>query len=112
MAIQPIDLQTMYTSLEKLSKNVAFQQQGLPLQNSITEDVKTRKNGEERKTVQKTEEQKNTEIVKDRKEHDNSESESSSKKEKPKENKKIEEEITEYEEIKDPSLGQHIDISG
>ena len=38
MALHPIDLQTLYTQLENVSKGVAFQQQGLQLREAVQQD--------------------------------------------------------------------------
>lgn len=118
MAIQPIDLQTMYASLEKLSKDSTFQKQGMQLHKSMSEDVRTKKNGEQRQTVKKTEDPENNQSVKERKEHQNSQNtpldtqKKEEKKENPIKEQSEEESEKEYEQITDPSLGRRIDISG
>ena len=43
MAIAPIDLQTLYTQMDKVSKTVIQQQQGAALQNSMILDAKLQK---------------------------------------------------------------------
>ncbi|HZK19106.1 MAG TPA: hypothetical protein VFC68_00120 [Treponemataceae bacterium] len=113
MAIQPIDLQTMYASLAKVSKKVAFDQQGLQLKKSMNEDLKTQKQAEEQQTVQKTKDQENIQAVSENNEHTNSGQEMSSEKKESENNKQtLIEDTKEYEKIKDLTLGRHIDVSG
>ncbi|OJF77647.1 MAG: hypothetical protein BKP49_01325 [Treponema sp. CETP13] len=113
MAIQPIDLQTMYASLEKLSKDATFQKQGMQLHDSMSEEVKTKKNAEQSQTVKKTEDQENTQTVKERKDSQNSQGHNNMpQKEEKKVTTPTKETEKEYEQITDPSLGRRIDVSG
>ena len=113
MALHPIDLQTLYTQLENVSKGVAFQQQGLQLRDAVQQDNYGKQLTEKEKTVKEAaEEQSETVRVKDQHKR-NQDSESSMQKEK----KKSEDEQTFIEEkrqegIKDPRLGTLIDIQG
>ena len=110
MAIQPIDLQTLYSQLENVSKTVAHQQQGVHLNNAIQQDVKARQMAEEKTAVQKLQNDKNNiEAVKDRKKSFDQNNKSSKGKQ--------EKESSDQEEpvqvaFKDPNLGKYIDISG
>lgn len=52
MAIQPIDLQTLYSQLGNVSKTVAFQQQGVPLQNAIQQEEQTKRLQQKREAVE------------------------------------------------------------
>ncbi len=110
MAIQPIDLQTMYTSLEKVSKMTAAKQQGMQLQSAIQQDELTKRIQEKASTVEKTEmdEDEGLTHVKDRQKNSEADSHTSDEREEKKE-EQPEEHI---EVITDPFLGRHIDISG
>ena len=52
MGIQPIDLQTLYSQLGNVSKTVAFQQQGIPLQNAIQQEEQTKRLQQKREAVE------------------------------------------------------------
>ncbi len=108
MAIQPIDLQTMYSSLEKVSKMTGQKQQGIQLQSAIQQDELTKRIHEQSTTVEKAEmDDDGIAHVKDRKSNDN---ENQSFEEREEHKEELNEEKIEI--ITDPSLGQHIDISG
>jgi hypothetical protein len=108
MAIHPIDLQTMYTQMDSIARNVANQQQGVQLSQQLQENGKIQKMAEQAAMVHKTaddqakslnvkdESQKKSEGQKKGKEKDETEEE----KQKPKEN-----------EIRESYLGQHINIT-
>ena len=116
MAIQPIDLQTLYTQLEKIGKTQVQQQVAAQAEREA-EIVKNRNEAEKRiKTVKETD--AGNEIAgkvheKNGKQEKGGASESAAHKEPAKvsEDKK---EIVEpsKEVITDPALGTHIDISG
>ncbi len=108
MAIQPIDLQTIYTSLEKVSKITAQKQQAMQLQGAIQQEELTKRLQEKSTTVEKTDmDDEGPMNVKDRK---NGESESDTARER--EEKKDDPKEDVFQVITDPHLGQHIDISG
>ncbi len=108
MAIQPIDLQTMYSSLEKVSKMTAQKQQGIQLQSAIQQEELTKRVQEKASTVEKADmDDDGLSHVKDRK---NSDAEAQTSDEREEKNEEVVEE--KFEVIKDPNLGQHIDISG
>ena len=107
MAIQPIDLQTLYTQMDKVSKNVVQQQQQVQLHGSMEIADLVKKDLQKNSTVEKTEKQDEMASVKDKK-NSNEANENHSKKKK--ENESQENVIIEV--IKDPALGQIIDISG
>ncbi len=109
MAIQPIDLQTMYSSLEKVSKLTASKQQEMQLQSSIQQEENAKKIQAKATTVEKPDmdDEGPTHIKDQNKGSDENTSHAE------KEQQKEEEEIKEpMQVITDPSLGQHIDISG
>jgi hypothetical protein len=114
MAIQPIDLQALFTQVDKVGKNQASQREGLAIQQAL-QNIEMQRKTEER--VQSVNEVQDTgegiERVKDR-----------SPRKRPREdifNKGDDEKKTEEEEIQnekkvyiiqDPSLGRNIDLSG
>ncbi len=108
MAIQPIDLQTMYSSLEKVSKLTAQKEQGAQLQGAIQQEELTKRIQEKATTVEKTDmDDDGLSHVKDQKKGDNHNSSSGDREEKKDD---MPEEA--FQVITDPWLGQHIDISG
>lgn len=107
MAIQPIDLQTLYTQMDKVSKNVVQQQQQAQLQGSMQLDGLVKKDIQKSTTVEQMEKQESMSSVKDGHNSNNGKN-NSSKKHKSEE---TQEEIV-LEVIKDPALGKTIDISG
>ncbi len=108
MAIQPIDLQTMYSSLEKVSKLTAQKEQGIQLQGAIQQEELTKRIQEKTTTVEKADmDDDGLAHVKDQ---NNGESHGGSSGHRE-ENKEEAPEET-YQVITDPWLGQHIDISG
>lgn len=109
MAIQPIDLQTLYSQLETVSKTVAFQQQGVQLQNSIQQEEQSKRLQQKQQAVEAASANEEGPLaVKDRKNGNPQEQGSGGKKSESKE--KNDDDV--FEVIKDPVLGQHIDISG
>ena len=107
MAIQPIDLQTLYSQLETVSKTVAFQQQGMQLQNSIQQEEQSKRLQQKQQAVEAASANEEGPLaVKDRKGSSPQEQGSGDKKSEEKNDKTV------FEVIKDPRLGQHVDISG
>lgn len=111
MAIQPIDLQTMYTQLEKVSKMAAHQQQGLQLQKAIHQEEQAKRLQEKNQTVEKAiMDDEGLPVVADRNKNARPEEDEEGKNQT---NAQKDETIPEeFEVIKDPRLGQHIDVSG
>ena len=114
MAIAPIDLQTLYSQLDKVGKTYGNQAQALQMQNAITDVEKAKQQLEEQKKIASTAmpEEEDTQRVKDRQYRNPQNSEK-------KQNSESEEEIDEEKEQKpkrsifqDPNLGQHIDVIG
>ena len=105
MAIQPIDLQTIYSQMSNVAKNVAHQQNGNQLTQAMQENVAVQQEQERLSQVHKTaENEANTSQVKDEGHQNNSfQNQKKSKEEEP-EKKKL-------TEIRESFLGQNIDIS-
>ena len=114
MAIQPIDLQTLYTQIDKVGKQVAFQQQGQHLKNAVNNSEFEKQLIEKHKAVSEaTMEDSETGTVKERRNPNQQETSSNN------EQSKNQEETSEQEKnlnksnvINDPTLGRYIDISG
>ncbi|MGI5064769.1 hypothetical protein [Treponema putidum] len=112
MAIQPIDLQTLYAQMAKVGKQQGAEQQLV----SMVKDAQQQQNkidAEKRlSTVQivDSDNNENLRINKDGRspEEENKKEESSKKQTTP----QTEQEPDTEEYIKDPSLGQRVDISG
>jgi hypothetical protein len=112
MAIQPLDLQTLFTQVEKVGKNQAAQREGLQIQEAL-QQVQSQKKAEEQ--VQSVNEAQNAgdgaERIKDgtsrRQPHGEDEG-----REKPEDREKEPEKEDRENFIRDPSLGRNIDISG
>ena len=108
MAIQPIDLQTLFTQLDKVGKEQAAQKDGSAIQQAL-QGAQAQKKAEEQ--IQSVNEAQNmgegAERVKDR----------NTRKRQSDSGKRGHAETSEEEEpdaevIRDPSLGTHIDVSG
>ncbi|MGI5172184.1 hypothetical protein H0R92_01095 [Treponema sp. OMZ 840] len=110
MAIQPIDLQTLYSQLANVSKNVAFQQQGAQLQNAIQQEEHSKRLKEQHEAVEAAvNHDEGPGAVKNKSGGASPEKE---KKDKQKSGSDAQTDDKIMEVIKDPRLGQHIDISG
>ena len=108
MGIQPIDIQTLYTQMDKVSKDVVHQQQGASLQNAMVQDSRMKKEIEHKNIVSQTEKDEKSGSV-------NADGKSGSNGENQNQKKKAKSEIESSEElcvIKDPNLGKNLDISG
>jgi hypothetical protein len=110
MAIQPIDLQTLFTQLDKVAKTQTAQREGLALQQAI-QGVQIQRKTEEH--IQAVNETQNTgddgiEKVKDR---ESRQQDSSGGKKKKAGKNESEQEETPSPVLCDPRLGRNIDIS-
>jgi hypothetical protein len=110
MAIQPIDLQTLFTQMDKVAKSQNAQREGLAVQQAI-QGAQLQKKTEQQ--IRAVNEAQNTgddgaEKVKDKPQNNGGQGKSGG-------NKKKEQEKAEKEETKasiiDPRLGRNIDIS-
>lgn len=107
MAIQPIDLQTMYSQMNNVAKTVANQQQGTQLVNAMQESKIVRQNLENSAQVHKAadNEAKSGQVKADG--HGSSNKEGSDNKQK----KSDQEQSDKENVIRESFLGQHIDIT-
>jgi hypothetical protein len=107
MAIQPIDLQTMYTQLDTVAKAVTHQQQGMHLAASMHAEVKNMQETEKNTAVKElAPENEALNTINDGTSSGKQEPGSDKKKKEAKEAEVV------FESIKDPNLGTHIDILG
>jgi hypothetical protein len=115
MAIQPIDLQTLFTQLDKVGKNQAFEKDGLAIQQAL-QGIQMQKKTEDR--IQSVNEAQNTgdgaEGVKERerRKRDESAGKEDLRNEPGKEGGKGSAAEKALLIIRDPALGKNIDVSG
>lgn len=107
MAIQPIDLQTLYSQMDKVSKNVVQQQQYAQLHGSMELAGLVKKDAEKKEAIEKTQEQEGMAEIKDNNNSQNQEQKHSKKNQEEDQQPEVALEI-----IKDPALGNNFDISG
>jgi hypothetical protein len=112
MAIQPIDLQTLFTQLDKVGKNQAMQREGQQIQESIQQIQIQRKNEQNIQSVNQAQDLgEDAGTIKDEKRHGGRENESGAR-----QKQQEDDEFPAAEErrdlIRDPALGRNIDISG
>jgi hypothetical protein len=111
MAIQPIDLQTLFTQLDKVGKNQTAQKEGLQIQQALQGEQIQRKTDERIQSVNEADDTGDgAESVKDRSSRGNA-GEGKQKREENGE-KTDEESPGESRIFQDPDLGQNIDVSG
>jgi hypothetical protein len=111
MAIQPIDLQTLFTQMDKVGKDQSNQKEGLQVRQDV-HNIHQQQKQEQR--IQSVNEAQDTgqgaERIKDRNRKNNSGQDESSEKERENPEDEIEESKINF--VKDPALGQNIDVSG
>jgi hypothetical protein len=109
MAIQPIDLQTLFTQLDKVGKEQAANKDGAALQQALHGAQTQRKNEERIQSVNEAQDMGfGLKGVQDRSANKH-QGDSSGKRE---ETEQSEREKDGVEIIRDPALGKHIDVSG
>lgn len=112
MAIQPIDLQTLYSQMDKVSKDVAFQQKGVYLNRDVNQADQQKKIDEQHKAIEKAKkEETDADKVKERQEQASGQQGQSQQKKSEEQQEEPKPEV-QYNWITDPNLGSHIDISG
>ncbi|AEJ19663.1 hypothetical protein [Gracilinema caldarium] len=109
MAIQPIDLQTLFTQMDKVARQKSAEKEGLVLQQSLQGAVNLKKTEEKVRSVNETKEPEGgAERIKDNNARNRSQEEFPEKKEE----KKGPNEEKQIDVIQDPDLGKHIDVNG
>jgi hypothetical protein len=110
MAIQPIDLQTLFTQVDKVGKEQSNQKEGLQIQQSLQGAQEQRKTEERIRSVNESQDTgEGTERIKDRSGRQSQGQEGSGK---GRQDKPDPVEEPELAIIRDPSLGKNIDLSG
>jgi hypothetical protein len=112
MAIQPIDLQTLFTQIDKVGKMQTAQREGVALHQDIQGAQLQRKTEDNIKSVNETQNtgDDGAEKVKDR-EAKGQEKEGGGEKKKDARDDTLEEDKTQAVIFSDPRLGRNIDIS-
>ncbi|MDR0730978.1 MAG: hypothetical protein LBF63_04860 [Treponema sp.] len=109
MAIQPIDLQTLFTQVEKVGKTQAFQKDGTLIQQAIQSVETQRKTEENIRSVNEAQDTgRGTEEISDRNAHRHQSGEDEGRQGKEEE----EEEQTGASTFRDPALGNYVDFTG
>ena len=110
MAIQPIDLQAIFSQIDKVGKNQAVQREGQQIQEALQQAQTQKKMEENVHSVNQTHEMgKEAATIKDENRHGNHENHGGTGK---KNSEDENEEETKNALIRDPALGRNIDISG
>ena len=111
MAIQPIDLQTIFSQLDKVGKTQADQKEGVAIQQSLQTLVDAQRLQERIQSVNETQDpDQGAEKVKDRQGKKNTGQGASGKREESGEDETPQ--AAEIEVVRDPNLGKNIDVSG
>ena len=108
MAMQPIDLQTLFTQLDKVGKNQAQQREGLQIQAAL-QQVQSQKKAEAH--VQSVNEAQDLGYGALKITDENSQHQAQNSDREKKESEEAQEEPR-YTAFRDPTLGRNIDISG
>ena len=107
MALQPLDLQTLFTQIDKVGKMQMAQKEGAAIQQSLQNVHNQKKTEEQVQSVDDTKDTREGEKINDR---------NARKRSKDQENGrsggKNERDETEQKVFKDPHLGRKIDMSG
>lgn len=110
MAIHPIDLSTMYSQMDKVSKFNASVEQNIKMVNASNMNKTIQENLDKSKQVHETKNE-DADAAKVRPDGKNSQQQNLSQHEKKENDEQPEEPVRKTVEITDPLLGQHIDIS-
>jgi len=111
MAIQPLDLQPLFTQLDQIGKAQAGQREGLQLQATLQDTQMQKKTDQAVKTVREAgNEQAGLQAVDERERRRQGRGPGYGKD--GKDGKKREETEKEPVVLRDPALGNHLDISG
>jgi len=112
MAIQPIDLQTLFTQMDKVAKSQAFLREGQQMQDTIQQVESQRKLEENIQSVNETQDMgEEADKIKDDKRRGAHEQGKGFKGKKA-ESEELPAEEEKRDLIKDPALGWYVDISG
>jgi hypothetical protein len=114
MAITPLDLQTLFSQIENIGKEVSVQKEGAVLHTLMQNDVQQKINAQKQKSVLEADDSgEGPDKLKDKKQ--GGEKDSNNKKNTGKKNKNDDENqcaTAKTRSVHDPNLGQYVDISG
>ena len=110
--MQPIDLQTLFTQMDKVGKSQAMQREGQHILESIQQIQIQKKNEQNVQSVNQAQDLgEEAGTIKEEKKHGRRENNSGAK-ERQTEEEELSEGIDKRDLIRDPSLGRNVDISG
>ena len=114
MAIQPIDLQTLFTQMDKVGKNQILQKEGLQIQATLQQAESQKKAEEQVRSVNQAQDMGyGTSKIKDENSHpQNPENAPEDEKKEKEEAKNNDTAAVKNPYFRDPALGRNIDISG
>ena len=112
MAIQPIDLQALFTQLDKVGKNQAMLREGQQIQDSLQQLHSQRKLEENVRSVNESQKMgDDAETIKDQKGNGSQPGEEDASSRESQE-EEVQADDKKQDMIRDPALGRNIDISG
>jgi len=112
MAIQPIDLQAIFSQLDKVAKSQTVQREGQQIQASILQIQTQKKNEQNIQSVNQAQDMgEEAGTIKDEKRQGGRENNSGARERQPQDEELFDAE-EEQDLIRDPALGRNIDISG
>jgi len=112
MAIQPIDLQALFSQLDKVGKSQTVLREGQHIQESIQQIQIQRKNEQNIHSVNQAQDMgEEAETIKDEKRQGSRENNGGAR-ERQSQDKELFEADEKQDLIRDPALGRNIDISG
>ena len=112
MAIQPIDLQALFTQLDKVGKNQALQREGLQMQEALQQVQVQRRIEQDIQSVNQSQNMgEEAQTIKDEKRREGRANHEETRAKQNEEDEPVEEDER-RDMIRDPALGRNIDISG
>jgi len=112
MAIQPIDLQALFSQMDKVAKSQIMMREGQQIQESIQQIQIQRRNEQNIQSVNQAQDMgEEAGIIKDDKRQGGRENKSGAREKRPQDDESGEAE-EKQDLIRDPALGRNIDISG
>ena len=109
MAMQPIDLQTLFTQLDKVAKSQVQQREGLQIQATLNQ-IQSQKKAEEH--IQSVNEAQDMGFGASQIKDENSQNQAQEQEKKEEKEAQKQGIIYKIPSFKDPALGRNIDISG
>lgn len=107
MALKPLDLQTLFGHMNEVGKNQSQLKESIAAQQNFEAKKLVEQELQKDKSVNQTEESQESGKISDQEKEESAEQNASSKERQKEETQKVQ-----REEIKDPNLGQNIDLLG